>query len=227
MCLDRLLLQRFRQPWCPYHCNKLVILLLFFIQLTKASFWRFGLLVPDVVWVCDGDPSLSCIKSAAGHGWSSSFVLVIWTLINVFWAAAALWPQKWPPYFLLAVPTNDHKTIMPAVLRSLQHCELRNTTTLFIQGIFSSVQYFVRLLFDLVEFCKDIPFQRILWQPICWTNNRTNQKNSGENLRLLWWGDKVPQNWFDVSLPLNLKEKILFTLIGARCGNRMKENPLR
>lgn len=39
-------------------------------------------------------------------------------------------------------------------------------------------------------------------------------------------GDKVPQNWFDVSLPLNSKEEEnLFALIGARCGNRMKENP--
>lgn len=102
--------------------------------------------------------------------------------------------------------------------------ELRNTTTLFMQVIFSSVQYFGILMFGLVEFCKDIPFLEILWQPICWANNSTNQKNSGENWKLLWWGIKLPRNWFDVSLPLNLKEeKFLFTLIGARCNG--KENP--
>lgn len=93
-----------------------------------------------------------------------------------------------------------------------------------MQVIFSYVQFFGILMFELVEFYKDIPFQEILWQPICGANNPTNQKYSGESLKLLWWGTKSPQNWFDVSLPLNLKEeKILFTLIGARCSNR-KEN---
>lgn len=38
-------------------------------------------------------------------------------------------------------------------------------------------------------------------------------------------GDRFPQNWSDVSLPLNLKgEMFLFTLIETRCDNG-KANP--
>lgn len=78
--------------------------------------------------------------------------------------------------------------------------------------------------FDLVEYCRNIPFQRILWQPICWTNSPTNQKNSAENLKRIGWWTKSHKNWFDVSLPLNFKEEMfLFMLIGARCCNRAEE----
>lgn len=153
-------------------------------------------------------------------------VLVMWTLINVPWAALALWPQKFglPFFFSLHIQMTGNYYLCSVTFTPAQ-LELRNTTTLFVQGIFSSVQYFGGLMFDLVVFCKDIPFQRILWQPICWANNPTNQKNSGENLKLLWWGDKVPTKLVWCLSSFEFKRREVFIHIDWSQMWYRKENP--
>lgn len=147
-------------------------------------------------------------------------VLVMW-LINLSWAALNCLPIFFSLYLQM---TGNH--YLRSVVRTPAQLDLRNTTTLFVQGIFSSVQYFGRLMFDLVEFVRTYHSKGFYGSPSAEPAVQLIRKK-------LWWkcinffdgGTKSPQNWFDVSLPLNLKEaKFLFTLIEARCGKR-KENP--
>lgn len=100
-------------------------------------------------------------------------------VISSFSPDCVPWPQKRSPSFPLAVGTDNRQTIIPTVLHLHRHVELRNTTALLMLGIFSSVQYFVRLLFDLVEF-RNFPKGFM-------TGYLLNQKNEAFSFVIFVW----------------------------------------